>query len=85
MDTVAQAHKKADKIIKDYEMMSPAWQEAMMERESEEYREYVWAKEWQVTDQKFAQELHVIQNTRKAATMLLLLSLLGRYGRTMFV
>lgn len=85
MDTVAQAHKRADKIIKDYEMMSPAWQEAMMERESEEYREYVWAKEWKATDQKFAQELSLIQNTRKAVVMLLLLSLLGRYGRTMFV
>ena len=81
MDTVA----KVDKIIKDYEMMSPAWQEAMMERKSEEYREYVWAKEWQATDQKFAQELSFWLNTRKALTTLLLLSLLGRYGRTMFV
>ena len=85
MDTVAKARKKADKIIKDYEMMDARWQEIMMEHESEEYREYVGAKEWQATDQKFAQELDLIQNTRKALTMLLLLSLLGRYGRTMFV
>lgn len=84
MDTV-QARKKVDKIIKDYEMMSPAWQEAMMERESEEYQEYVLAKEFQATDHKFAKELSLIQNTRKAVMMLLLLSLLGRYGRTMFV
>ena len=77
--------RRADKIILDYENMNEMMQETAQNRNLDIYQEYVLAKEWKAKHDKHYRQLGVLDGTRKALTMLILLSLLARYGRTMFV
>ena len=77
--------RRMDKIILDYENMNEMMQETAQSQNLDIYQEYVLAKEWKAKHDKHYRQLGVIVGTRKALTMLILLSLLARYGRTMFV
>lgn len=77
--------RRVDNIILDYENMNEMMQETAQSGNLDIYQEYVWAKEWKAEHDKHSRQLGVIVGTRKALTMLILLSLLARYGRTMFV
>ena len=68
--------KEAEKIIKDYEYVmarEPQWHEAQERKNTDAYQEYMGAK-------NFRAEISVIERTKKAVNMLLLIMLLGVYG-----
>jgi len=73
------------KFVQDYESMSNEWKEAVEGQNHKVYQDYIAAKESLAQHGKFTRELGVLNGTRKALTMLILLSLLARYGRMMFV
>lgn len=77
--------RHVDKIILDFENMYEGMQATAKSRNLDIYQEYLLAKAWKANHDKHYRELGVLDGTRKALTMLILLSLLARHGRMMFV
>ena len=77
--------KHVDKIILDFENMYEGMQATAKSRNLDIYQEYLLAKQFRAEHDKLHGELGVLNGARKALTMLILLGLLARYGRMMFV
>ena len=67
-----------DKVIKDYEMMSSAWQEIMTQNNAPQYQEYAEAKKLALTYAPIP--VPNPRNTVKIASLIFVIVLIGSFG-----